>query len=150
MISNKKHFCCHQDQQSKIDVVNKWIKEHKKFGSIDSEKDPSDEKDAEENEPNTTVIEDDETEKSIEVEDSENIDHYKYLKKRKSSRNLTRNRKTRKIRDYEAIHSQPITTLKTLNIYETFERDTDKDAAIRNKLVYKEYRRHKYFLLAFF
>ena len=131
-------------------MVNKWIKEHKKFGSIDSEKDPS-EKEVEENEPSTNaVIEDEETEKSIEVEDSENLDHYKYLKKRKSSRNLTRNRKTRKIRDYEAIHSQPLTTLKTLNIYEAFERDTDRDAAARNKHVYKEYRRHKYFLLAFF
>ena len=27
-----------QDQQSKIDVVNKWIKEHKKYESLDADK----------------------------------------------------------------------------------------------------------------
>ena len=141
-----------QDQQSKIDVVNKWIKEHKKYEGAENDKE------IEEIEENNNKEASQEREKqhmessnnkkdvdnctSLENEQTEIVsDNFSSMKRGKNSRFASKSgRKTlKKLKELDI-------ATKTVNIYQSFEKEEE----LKNKILYKEFRRHKNFLLCFF
>ena len=143
-----------KDQQSKIDVVNKWIKEHKKYESIDSEKEENENKNEDE-ETNKTAedVQKDNIEKKDEIatetsayetEDNDTPEKT-YLKRRKSSRNLLKgSRRSRSMQKLQEVDEDSSTTLKTINIY------PDVPDSVRQKILYKAFRRHRIFSFLFY
>ena len=143
-----------KDQQSKIDVVNKWIKEHKKYESIDSEKEENENKNEDE-ETNKTAedVQKDNIEKkddivtetsAYETEDNDTPEKT-YLKRRKSSRNLLKgSRRSRSMQKLQEVDEDSSTTLKTINIY------PDVPDSVRQKILYKAFRRHRIFSILFY
>ena len=147
-------FLYFKDQQSKIDVVNKWIKEHKKYESIDGEKEENENKNEDE-ETNKTAedVQKDNIEKkddivtetsAYETEDNDTPEKT-YLKRRKSSRNLLKgSRRSRSMQKLQEVDEDSSTTLKTINIY------PDVPDSVRQKILYKAFRRHRIFSILFY
>ena len=153
---SKTNSLCHilfiyldQDQQSKIEVVNKWIKEHKKYESLDRSEDGEAEGDnVKENKAVEKGDEDtdgDDNYKSIDTEpETDDSPAAGHLKRRKSSRNMLRsNRKSlRKLRELDSNTG----SLKTINIYQSLEKQ-EITGSNSKQISYKELRHHQNFFL---
>ena len=142
-----------QDQQSKIDVVNKWIKEHKKYEGAENEKEigaaeeinnkrnASDDVEKESPELSSLQKEVDNC-GSLESEENEIVsDNCGSVKRGKNSRFSSKSgRKTvKKLKELDI-------ATKTVDIYQSFDTEDE----LKTKILYKAFRRHKNFLLCFF
>ena len=148
------HFSSHslsnslesQDQQSKIDVVNKWIKEHKKYeGSEEIEE-------INNNKTGSAAEEEVEDIEELKNKSDEVVDHSETLE---SEDIVSENFGAQKRRKHSKVSSKPgRKTLKKLkeldiatkNIYQSFEKEEE----LKDKILYKAFRPHKNFLLCFF
>ena len=105
-----------QDQQSKIDVVNKWIKEHKKYGSLDVDKEEGEKAEDEGKEvPDTAEAADTKEEESEDQPDTEAAEEAEpgdprletiQLRRRRSRGLLRGKRPLRKLREVDT-NTQP-------------------------------------------
>ena len=100
---------CLQDQQSKIQVVNKWIEEHKnKEISEETKDDISDEEKTGETESEKLLLDEDES--SVQLKDEDDTENAtevpSSVKRRKSSRKLNK-RSLKKLKEVENLLSGP-------------------------------------------
>ena len=140
-----------QDQQSKIDVVNKWIKEHKKYEGSDQDKEIEEIEEINNNKTAGSLVE-------VEVEDIEPLKNKPVLDHSETLEGedvVSENVGPLKRRKHSKVSSKPgRKTLKKLkeldiatkNIYQSFEKEEE----LKDKILYKEFRPHKNFLLCFF
>ena len=135
---------CLQDQQSKIQVVNKWIKEHKNYEGNEAADQEESEKTEPEKDRDKTIQGgeiDDVVENGqppiIEESSKENIDEEidiprdaaSSTKRRKNSKILIKNSKSR-IKKLKEVDNN----LKAINVYQNLE----KEECQRPRLLYKE------------
>lgn len=152
-------FFFYKDQQSKIEVVNKWIKEHKKYESVDKSEDdaaPSNSNDNAEavvdtGQNETDVGDDtDDNYKTVDTDDNDpsSDSPEKYLKRRKSSRNLLRSSKRNLKKHLKEVDTNT-SSLKTVNIYQSLEK---QELISKQSVMYKELWPHENFsfLLLYF
>ena len=105
-----------QDQQSKIDVVNKWIKEHKKYESLDVDKEEGEKAEEDDKEvPDTAEAADKSEEESEDQPDTEAAEEAEpgdprlvtiQLRRRRSRGLLRGKRPLRKLREVDT-NTQP-------------------------------------------
>ena len=135
---------CLQDQQSKIQVVNKWIKEHKNYENNEAtqeenkgeaEGEDKDEKNISENKDDALPKkeQDPPSEVNSKEDNGEEIDTVPEVpnstKRRKNSRTLIKNRsRIKKLKEVD-------NNIKSISIYQNLE----KEEGPRPKLLYKEY-----------
>ena len=137
---------CLQDQQSKIQVVNKWIKEHKNYeGNEAADEEESEKTELEKDKEKSKTIHGSEIDDVVEngqapiIEESskENIDEEidvprdvaNSIKRRKNSKILIKNSKSR-IKKLKEVDNN----LKAINVYQNLE----KEECQRPRLLYKE------------
>ena len=135
---------CLQDQQSKIQVVNKWIKEHKNYETNESTEEEDKEKtELEEGSDKTTpetknaVVSENKqapisaegTKENIEEEIDSIPDAPNSTKRRKNSRTLIKSSKSR-IKKLKEVDNN----IKAITVYQNLE----KEECQRPKLLYKE------------